>query len=152
MRKYLAILLALFMVTGLVACKKPATENTDTNNEADVTDESNDNESLDVEGDPAEYNQSYWEEKYPDYNFCPFGIEENGVEKSYYWPMGYEGLDGTIATWINCPFNWNGWHMTEDGDIVNKDETLKITDDWASGAEGMSSFCTVTTEKYEKDK
>ena len=35
-----------------------------------------------------------------------------------------------------------------DSDPV-EDETLKITDNWADGDEGMSSSCTVTTEPYE---
>lgn len=103
------------------------------------------------DGDPAEYSREYWEAKYPGENVCPFGIEENGKEYSYYWVSGLEGWDGTMASWVKQPFNWNGWHMTEDGCIVNKDETLKIADSWAKGEETMSSFCTVTTEKYEKD-
>ncbi len=56
-----------------------------------------------------------------------------------------------MESWIKQPFNWNGWHKTADGCIVNKDETLKITDNWASGDESMSSCCTVTTEPYSKD-
>ena len=103
------------------------------------------------EGDPAEYSREYWEEKYPGENVCPFYIEENGTEYSYYWVSGLDGWDGTMVSWIEQPFNWNGWHKTEDGCIVNADETLKITDDWASGDEGMSSFCTVTTEKYDAE-
>ena len=103
-----------------------------------------------VDGDFAEYSREFWEAKYPGENLCPFSIEENGKEYSYYWVSGLEGWDGTMASWIKQPFNWNGWHMTDDGCIVNKDETLKLTDDWKDG-ESMSSFCTVTTEKYEKD-
>ncbi len=55
-----------------------------------------------------------------------------------------------MASWITQPFNRNGWHVAEDGAIVNGDETLKITDDWASGEQSMSSYCVVTTEKYGK--
>lgn len=166
MKKILAILVAASVLLSFAACKgkteTPADETADAQQTeaAELTEETAEKETeetpaetteaLTVEGDPVEYEQSYWEEKYPDYMFCPFSIEENGEEKSYYWPMGYEGLDGTIGTWIECPFNWNGWHKTEDGCIVNADETLKITDDWANGDESMSSFCTVTTETYVK--
>ncbi len=101
--------------------------------------------------DPAEYSSEYWEAKYPGENICPFYIEENGIENSYYWVSGLDGWDGTMLCWISNPFNWNGWHKTADGCIVNKDETLKLTDNWANGDEALSSFCTVTTEKYDKD-
>ena len=101
-----------------------------------------------IEGDPAEYSREYWEAKYPGENICPFYIEENGVERSYYWISGFEGWNGRIESWLTQPFNWNGWHKAADGCIVNEDETLKITDDWAGGDESMSSYCTVTTEPY----
>lgn len=101
-----------------------------------------------MDGDPLEYGREYWEEKYPGENICPFEIEENGERIGYYWISGMNGYDGTIGSWLNQPFNWNGWHKTADGCIVNKDETLKITDDWAKGDESMSSYCTVTTEPY----
>ena len=141
MKKFLAILLAVLMLS-CVACGKSGKDGE--NGGAGGSGK------LDENGDPMEYSQSYWEEKYPDYMFCPFSIEENGVEKSYYWPMGYEGLDGSVGKWIEYPFNWNGWHKTADGAIVNQDETLKITDDWANGDESLSSCCVVTTEKYGK--
>lgn len=105
---------------------------------------------IDVEGDPAEYGREYWEERFPGENICPFYIEENGVEHSYYWISGINDWDGTMNSWIDQPFNWNGWHKTEDGFVVNEDETLKITDNWVNGDDSMSSFCTVTTEVYEK--
>ena len=108
--------------------------------------ESSDPESVD--GDPVEYGREYWEEKYPGENICPFDIDVDGELQSYYWISGMNGYDGTIGSWLAQPFNWNGWHMTADGCIVNEDETLKITDDWANGDESMSSFCTVTTEPY----
>lgn len=101
------------------------------------------------QGDPAEYSMDFWAAKYPGENICPFTIDENGTERSYYWVSSFEGWDGTMESWIKQPFNWNGWHKTDDGAIVNEDETLKITDDWAN-VESMSSCCTVTTEKYEK--
>lgn len=151
MKKIIALALALLMVFVLVACsgnKKPAADSSD---EQDVS--SADAESTSFpEGDPAEYSREYWEAKYPGENLCPFFIEEDGVERSYYWISGLDGWDGTMASWINQPFNWNGWHKTADGCIVNKDETLKITDNWANGDESMSSYCTVTTEKYDTGK
>lgn len=105
---------------------------------------------MEIEGDPAEYGRDYWEEKFPGENICPFYIEENGVERSYYWISGINGWDGTMNSWVDQPFNWNGWHKTEDGLVVNEDETLKVTDNWVNGDDSMSSSCTVTTEAYEK--
>lgn len=120
------------------------------------TKDANDNEDNEdpetIEGDPVEYSREYWEEKYPDENICPFSIEIDGKEYNYYWVSGFNNYDGTIASWLEQPFNWNGWHMTVDGMILNEDETVKITDDWANGDESMSSFCTITTEKYESNK
>ena len=100
-----------------------------------------------IDGDPAEYSQVYWEEKYPGENVCPFYIMENGVEKKYYCVSSY--FDGTMQSWVASPFNWNGWHIVDNA-IVNKDETLKMTDNWAgeNPSEYFSSFCTVTTEPY----
>lgn len=162
MKKVLAVLLAIMMILSFAACGGKTENNTDTS--ADTQQTSSDNsetalqseqepsetESEPIEGDPVEYGREYWEEKYPGENICPFYIDENGTEYSYYWVSGFEGYDGTIESWLSQPFNWNGWHKTDDGAIVNEDETLKITDSWANGEESMSSFCTVTTEKYEK--
>lgn len=146
MKKLFALILAVIMISGLAACgKKPAGE--DAQASGDQQTQVGSGSELTVDGDPAEYTQSYWEEKYPEYMFCTFYIEENGVEKSYFWPMGYEDLDGTMEKWIECPLNWNGWHKTDDGCIVNRDETLKLTDEWVN-EEGLSSFCTVATEPY----
>lgn len=102
----------------------------------------------DAKSNPAEYSREFWEAQYPGENICPFTIDENGTEYNYYWVSSLNGWDGTMSSWIKQPFNWNGWHKTADGAIVNKDETLKITDNWAKGEESMSSFCTVTTEAY----
>lgn len=147
MKKILAILMAMTMALSLAACgEKTQTQPEENTTEQQSTEPSSTSEF--VEGDPAEYSMDYWAEKYPGENICPFTIEENGKEYNYYWVSGLEGWDGTMESWIKQPFNWNGWHKTADGCIVNKDETLKITDDWANG-EGMSSSCTVTTEKYE---
>lgn len=147
MKKLLALLLAAMMLLTLVACGGK----TEPEAEEDTNEQTSAEDTEFPEGDPAEYSMSYWEEKYPGENICPFTIDENGVERSYYWVSGLEGWDGTMTSWINQPFNWNGWHKTADGSIVNQDETLKITDDWANGDEGMSSCCTVTTEPYDKE-
>ena len=151
MKKIFVILLAAMMILSVVACgKKPDPDTQDTKEEPQVS--SQDTEEPEFpDGDPAEYSREYWEARYPGENVCPFYIEENGTEYSYYWVSGLDGWDGTMASWISQPFNWNGWHKTADGSIVNKDENLKITDNWANGDESMSSFCTVTTEPYIKD-
>ena len=149
MKNIVSIILALMMLLSLAACGSKTKPNTsDSTDEPQVSSENTENTSF-PEGDPAEYSREYWEEKYPGENICPFYIEENGTEYSYYWVSGLDGWDGTMASWIDQPFNWNGWHKADDGCIVNKDETLKITDNWANGDESMSSYCTVTTEKYE---
>ena len=146
MKKILALILAVLMMFALIACKgKKETEPEEGANETENTENSDF-----PEGDPAEYGREFWEEKYPGENICPFQIEVNGTEYSYYWISGLEGWNGTMESWLNQPFNWNGWHKTEDGSIVDKDEKLKITDNWANGEESMSSYCTVTTEPYEK--
>ena len=89
----------------------------------------------------------YWAEKYPGENICPFYIEIGGVEYSYY---RISGLDkGTMLTWINTPLNWNGWHLSGN-DIVNGDETYKMTSEWIGEEpeQSFSSGCTITTEPY----
>ena len=155
MKKILALIIALAMLLSLAACGGKTEPAPTAPNEPQQTEENNTEEQQSepaelesIEGDPVEYGREYWEEKYPGKNICPFDIEENGTLYSYYWISGMNGYDGTIESWLNQPFNWNGWHKTADGCIVNNDETLKITDDWASGDEGLSSSCTVTTEIY----
>lgn len=166
MKKFYVIMLALTMMISLAACGGKTEPDTSVSAEEPQTSEtqiaepeasdleasSDDTENTTFpEGDPAEYSREFWEEKYPGENICPFYINENGVERSYYWISGFEGWDGTMASWIEQPFNWNGWHKTADGCILNSDETLKLTDAWANGDECMSSFCTVETEKYAKN-
>ncbi|MBQ0101834.1 MAG: hypothetical protein KBT31_03455 [Firmicutes bacterium] len=147
MKKIVALLLSFVMLIAFAACASKTGPGASGSSEEEKTSA---NTSF-PEGDPAEYSREYWEEKYPGENICPFQIDENGVERNYYWISGFDGWNGTFESWLSQPFNWNGWHKTEDGCIVNKDETLKITDDWANGDEAMSSYCTVTTEKYDKD-
>ena len=153
MKKLLALTLIMVMALSFAACSKNSEEPEITEpSQAQTTENQNTTASDDesIEGDPVEYGREYWEEKYPGENICPFYIDVNGTEYSYYWVSGFDGYDGTIESWLAQPFNWNGWHKTDDGAIVNEDETLKITDDWANGEESLSSFCTITTEKYEK--
>ena len=149
MKKVFAILLAVMMVLSLAACggkTQPDTQGSTGEPQVSAADTEG---TAFPEGDPVEYSREYWEEKYPGENVCPFYIEENGTEYSYYWVSGLDGWDGTMESWIAQPFNWNGWHKTADGCIVNGDETLKITDDWAQDGGSMSSYCTVTTEPYD---
>lgn len=140
MKKYIALLLSVLLLLSLAACgKKNDAEQAEQNEQADAA----------VDGDPAEYGMAFWEAKYPGQNICPFSIDEGGTERNYYWASGLDGWDGTVLAWIAQPFNWNGWHQTADGAIVNADETLKITDDWAAGEESLSSCCVVTCEPYQ---
>ena len=69
------------------------------------------------------------------------------MEYSYYRISGLD--EGTMLTWIDTPLNWNGWHLLGN-DIVNGDETYKMTSDWIgeSPEQSFSSGCTVTTEPY----
>lgn len=151
MKKYFEIFLAAMMILSLAACgSKTESETQVSTDEASITSEVTET-TVFPEGDPAEYSREYWEEKYPGENICPFYIDEDGTEYSYYWVSSLEGWNGTIESWINQPFNWNGWHKTADGCIVNKDETLKITDNWVNGDDSLSSFCTVTTEQYDNE-
>ena len=141
MKKLIALVLATLMLLGLAACGKkdePPTGNTKNQQGNTATSE---------EGDPAEYSMDYWAEKYPGENICPFSIEIDGVEYSYYRISGLD--EGTMATWIKTPMNWNGWHLVGN-DIVNGDETYKMTSDWIgeNPEQSFSSGCTVTTEPY----
>lgn len=148
MKRIIAISLAVLMIFALAACGCSAEKKTN-KDDPKATAENAQNTDF-PEGDPQEYSREYWEAKYPGENICPFSIMENGTEKNYYWISGFEGWNGTMESWLTQPFNWNGWHKTADGCIVNKDETLKITDAWANGEESMSSYCVVETEIYDK--
>ncbi|MCQ2418807.1 MAG: hypothetical protein MJ085_03370 [Clostridia bacterium] len=143
MKRLFVLILAALMLLSLAACKKAVAPKTD-DIRTENTQVSSENESQD---DPAEYSMEYWEEKYPGENVCPFTIEIDGVEYNYYRVSGLD--EGTMITWIETPLNWNGWHLLGD-DIVNADETYKMTDDWAGEEpeQYFSSFCTVTTEPY----
>lgn len=151
MKKLAALILVVALGVSLAACEGENEPVETGGQQTNAQQTSAPAESDAIDGDPVEYGREYWEGKYPGENICPFEIEENGKAYSYYWISGMNGYDGTIGSWLDQPFNWNGWHRTADGCIVNKDETLKITDNWASGDEGMSSFCTITTEPYEPD-
>ena len=113
-KKFLTLLLAAMMILTLVACGGKTEFEPEEESPEIVTDP------IEVEGNSAEYSMSYWEEKYPDSNVRPFTIDENGVERSCYWVSGLDGWDGTMASWINQPFNWDGWHYTADSCIVSK--------------------------------
>lgn len=145
MKKITAVILSLVLLLSLFSCGKKEEIVVEPVDDPVLPVENNEN----IEGDPLEYGRDFWEAKFPGENICPFYIEENGREMSYYWVSGFTGWEGTIESWLSQPFNWNGWHKTTDGLIVNKDETLKITENWANGEESMSSYCTVTTEKYD---
>ncbi len=137
MKKILALLLAAAMLLVLASCSKK-------DNEAD-TDDGDAVEDGAVEGEDMT-NQSYWEQKYPEANICPFCIEVNGVETSYYWISSVVGEDD-IAAWAATDLNWAGWHVV-DGRVVDKDEKYAITDE--SRAQSFSSGCTYNTEPYSK--
>lgn len=152
MKKIMTLFLATFMLLNLVACgnklensNKP--ESTQHQDSESNEEQDSENTEPEFEGDPVEYSMDYWAEKYPDQNICPFGIEVDGVETPYYLIME---LGCSMEEWIETPFNWNGWHKVGE-DIVNKEETYKITAEWLGdeGASNFSSCCTITTEPYD---
>lgn len=155
MRKILVLFLASLMVICFAACDKksetPANQDKTAQSRENMTSESEtsaeDTAASEDEAEPAEYSAEYWEKKYPGENICPFSIEIDGVKYSYYRISSLD--EGTMITWINTPLNWNGWHLVGE-DIVNKDETYKMTADWTGKEpeQAFSSCCTVTTEKY----
>lgn len=160
MKKILALVLALTMLFSLAACSKKTRETEETESQTEEqtesrtesqtenTQNSKDNTTeTEEQGDPAEYSMDYWAEKYPGENICPFYIEIDGVEYSYYRVSGLD--EGTMQTWIDTPLNWDGWHLLGN-DIVNGDETYKMTSDWVgeNPEQSFSSGCTVTTEPY----
>ena len=148
MKKQIAFILAALMLLSLAACgkneKKPAENESKIEN---TQNQKENNTESGEKGDPAEYSMDYWAEKYPGENICPFYIEISGVKYSYYRISGLD--NGTMLTWINTPMNWNGWHLLGN-DIVNGDETYKMTSDWIGETpeQTFSSCCTVTTEPY----
>lgn len=156
MKKIFAAILAVMMLISLAACGKEAeTPENETaeitgesipNTESEITEAEPETEEAVIEGDPMEYSMDFWAEKYPDKNICPFYIEENGVEKPYYLIME---MGCSMEEWVETPFNWNGWHIVGE-DIVNADETYKMTADWVgeNAEQSFSSCCTVTTEEY----
>ena len=136
------------MLLSLAACgKKEETPAGNENQTENTQNQQNNTEETEGKDDPAEYSMDYWAEKYPGENVCPFYIEIGGVEYSYYRISGLD--EGTMLTWIDTPLNWNGWHLLGN-DIVNGDETYKMTSDWIgeSPEQSFSSGCTVTTEPY----
>lgn len=146
------------MLMSLAACGKKI-ETKDESSTVEITEESiqpteteipveePETDEFEVGADPVEYSMDFWAEKYPGENICPFYIEIDGTEYSYYHISGLD--NGTIISWIESPMNWNNWHLVGN-DIVNGDETYKITADWSSEnpEQTISSFCTVTTEIY----
>ena len=155
MNRILALFLSVLMILCFAACGKkdeaPVDQEETAQSQEDMTAESEtsaeDTTASEDEAEPAEYSAEYWEKKYPGENICPFSIEIDGVEYSYYRISSLD--EGTMITWINTPLNWDGWHLVGE-DIVNKDETYKMTADWAGKEpeQAFSSCCTVTTEKY----
>lgn len=150
MKRLLALALAALMLLSLAACgKKAETEKPEPEEIAEPAEIKEDNVDAPSEN-PAEWSSEYWEEQYPEDNICPFAIEVDGVEYPYYYVSSL--CDGTMESWINTPMNWDGWHLVGT-DIVNKDETFRITDDWVgeNRSESFSSCCTVTTEPFNTD-
>lgn len=154
MKKIIAIILAVLMLVCFASCgkkvKEPANEEPATTTSAPEEETEPVEQDTDEPDSPelaAEYTAEYWEAKYPGENVCPFMIEVDGVEYDYYRVSSLD--DGTMRGWIETPLNWDGWHLVGE-DIVNKDETYKMTDSWGSKEpeEFFSSYCTVTTEEY----
>lgn len=158
MKKFIVLLLTLAMVMSLVACGKKNEENSETGSEEQV-ETTVENEDVDdvtepeaatdeeeiPEGDPVEYGQDFWAQKYPDANICPFYINVGGVEYPYYWISSMVPEDD-IASWATTDMNWNGWHMVGDK-LVDKDEKHAITQE--SREMSFSSCCVYETEPFD---
>lgn len=153
MKKFLVVVLAVTMTMCLFACgKKDETigedqvQTTVENNDAtDKTETGNVTEEEFPEGNPAEYSQDFWAQKYPDANICPFSIKIDGVDYSYYWISSLVPEDD-IASWATTEMNWNGWHMVGDK-LVDKDEKHAITQE--SREMSFSSCCVYETEPFD---
>ena len=97
--------------------------------------------------EPEEYSREYWEAKYPGENICPFYIDVDGTEYSYFFVHS-----ARISEWVGQEFNWNGWHFFsgDESVIVNEDETYRISE--LDAAMSFSSFCTFRTEKFDPNE
>lgn len=175
MKKSIVLLLALTMVMCIAACGKKSGDSSaadskaggetssvkqeetaaesnkaaeaaepDNNKAAETTEQETTEEEF-PEGDPVEYGQDFWAKKYPDANICPFSIEVDGVEHSYYWISKLVQEDD-IAAWAATDLNWNGWHMVGDK-LVDKDEKHAITQE--SREMSFSSCCVYKTEPFD---
>lgn len=152
MKKFLALLLSLVLIFSFAACGKKAEKieeepETEAEVEVEAEDEAEDEPEEDPEDteEPEEYTQAYWEEKYPDYNICPFYINVNGEDIPYYWISALIE-DDDIGAWAETALNWDGWHIAGDK-VVDKDEKFAVTEE--SRAQSFSSCCVYETEPYE---
>lgn len=151
MKKIIVTLLAGIMIIGLVGCGAKEEKKEVSANDTPVVEQTQETNPVQAESDkiadPEEFSSNYWNQKYPDENICPFSINVDGKEYDYFLISGL--CDGTMRSWIQTPTNWDGWHLV-DGNIVNRDETFKMTDDWGgeNPTQSFSSCCTVTTEPY----
>lgn len=143
MKKFLVLLLTVAMMMSLVACGKKNEESSDEQVETTETEAASEEEF--PEGDPVEYGQDFWAEKYPDANICPFYINVDGEDYPYYWISALVPEDD-IASWATTPLNWNGWHMVDDK-LVDKDEKHAITQE--SREMSFSSCCVYETEAFK---
>ena len=155
MKKLIVLLLTVTMIMCLVACGKKKEESSEqqveitaeNSNAAETTNSEtaakNDEEI--PEGDPVEYGQDFWAQKFPDENICPFYINIDGVDYSYYWVRSVVPEDD-IASWATTEMNWNGWHMVGDK-LVDKDEKHAITQE--SREMSFSSGCVYETESFD---
>lgn len=155
MKKLIVLLLTVTMIMCLVACGKKKEESSEqqveiTVENSNVADETKpevvaEAEEEIPEGDPVEYGQDFWAQKFPGENICPFSISIDGVNYSYYWVRSVVPEDD-IASWATTEMNWNGWHMVGDK-LVDKDEKHAITQE--SREMSFSSCCVYETEPFD---